>query len=185
MTEELAGPMELFLMAAIARGGLTTLYAFQRKADLEPGSIRKVIAALQMAGLLVRSNVATSGRRRRTMALTEVGKRFLEERWKNSMQEKREMESILRSATVALLMEDIGAAIVFLGQAAFDRRKNPGSQVFGAASLESTPIDLHAAMRNVYDGRRREIEADVLLECRVRLMELAKNRAESKSRGLN
>lgn len=166
-------------MAAIARGGLTTLYAFQRNAGLEPGSIKKVIAALEMAGLLKRSNVATSGRRRRTMALTEEGNRFLVEQWKNSMDVKREMESILRSATVALLMEDIGEAIMFLVQAATERLKSPGNQVFGAASPESTPIDLHAAMRNVYDGRRRAMEADVLLKCRENLMMVAKNLEET------
>ena len=171
--------MELFLMAAIARGGLTTLYAFQRKADLEPGSIKKVIAALEMAGLLARSNVATSGRRRRTMALTEAGKRFLEEGWKNSMNVKREMESVLRSATVALLMGNIGEAIMFLDRAALERLKSPGYQVFGGATPESTPIELHAAMRDVYDGRRRAMEADVLLKCREGLMEVAKNRDES------
>src|SRR5450631_102772 len=76
-TDELAGPMELFLMASVARGGLTTLYAFQRNAGLEPGSIKKAVAALEMAGLLRRSNVATSGRRRRTMALTTTGEQVL------------------------------------------------------------------------------------------------------------
>ena len=174
--DELAGPMELFLMASVSRGGLTTLYAFQRDAGLEPGSIKKVISALEMAGLLERSNVPTSGRRRRNMTLTPAGEQVLLERWKKSMDAKREMESLLRSATVALLMGEIGEAIMFLGLAAFERLKSPGNQVFGAASPESTPIDLHAAMRDVYDGRRREMEADVLMKCRESLMAVAKNR---------
>ena len=176
---QLTGPMELFLMASIARGDLNTLYALQRNVNLEPGSIKKVIAGLEMAGLLVRSNVATSGRRRRNMALTAAGEQVLLEQWKNSMDVKRVMESILRSATVALLMGEIGEAIVFLGQAAFQRLKSPGKQVLDAAATESTPIDIHAAMRDVYDGRRRAMEADFLMRCRESLMELAKNREET------
>jgi nitrogen fixation/metabolism regulation signal transduction histidine kinase len=114
------------------------------------------------------------------MALTPAGEQVLLEQWKNSMEVKREIESILRSATVALLMEDIGEAIMFLDRAAFERLKSPGNQVFGADSAERTPIDLHAAMRDVYDGRCRAMEADFLMKCRESLMVVAKNREETR-----
>ncbi len=39
-----------------------------------------------------------------------------------------------------------------------------------------TPVDLHSAMRKFYESRRRKMEAEVLSEFAVNLMEVAKNR---------
>jgi DNA-binding PadR family transcriptional regulator len=173
-TEKVPQPMEMFLIAAISRGGVNTLYGFQQETGLQPGSITKVIVNLQKDGLLDRSDSAKRGRR--AMRLTEAGERLLLEEWKLSMNAKREMESILRSATVALLMDDIGAAISFLLQSVFERVRHQGHQEFGSVSLERKPIDLYAAMRDVYDSRRRAMETDVLKKLAEYLMEVANKR---------
>lgn len=96
--------------------------------------------------------------------------------WKDSMDAKREMESILRSTTVALLMDDMGAAIGFLHQSVLERVRREGPEKFGSATLERKPIDLHAAMRDVYDSRRREVEVDVLKQLAEYLFEAANKR---------
>jgi DNA-binding PadR family transcriptional regulator len=152
--------MEMFLMAAISRGGLNTLYALQQSADLQPGSLRQVIKHLVEAGLLFRSDGAKRGRR--AMTLTEEGERFLRKDWRNCLDTHREMESILRSVTVAFLMEDFREAFSFLHQSASERERWQSPQGTEPASPKSTPIDLHARMRAIYESLRRKMEAEVL-----------------------
>jgi len=176
-TEKRTEPMEMFLMAAISRGGLHTLYAFQQAAGLQPGSIKHVIKELEKAGLLVRSEGATRGRR--AMALTEAGQRFLVEEWRKGLVANREMESVLRSATVALLRGDIVTAFQFLHDSAIERERRQGPTKLGEASSGKAPVDFHAEMRAVYENRRREMERDVLREFGDKLMEVAKKRKQN------
>jgi DNA-binding PadR family transcriptional regulator len=156
--------MEVFLMAVISRGGLNTLYALQQEAGLQPGSINPIIKDLENAGLMDRSEVAKRGRRRRSISLTEAGERFLVGQWGNGLDTKRDIESILRSATVALLMNDIRRAFDFLHESASERERHQDSKELGPVSLKRTPIDFHAEMRAVYGSRRRAMEAAVLTE---------------------
>jgi DNA-binding MarR family transcriptional regulator len=152
--------MDTFVMAAISRGGLTTLYAFQRTAGLEPGSINQIIRRLEKGGLLARSEGAKRGRR--AMALTEAGERFLVQEWKKSMDARREIESVLRSATVALLMGDIGEASRFLSESITRRPPLQSHQELETISPQGTPINFHNAMRTFYLNQRRTMEIGVL-----------------------
>ena len=147
-------------MAAISRGGLTTLYAFQRTAGLEPGSINQIIRRLEKGGLLARSEGAKRGRR--AMALTEAGERFLVQEWKKSMDARREIESVLRSATVALLMGDIGEASRFLSESITRRPPLQSHQELETISPQGTPINFHNAMRTFYLNQRRTMVIGVL-----------------------
>jgi DNA-binding MarR family transcriptional regulator len=158
--DELAGPMPIFLMAAISRGGLNTLYAFQQAACLEPGSINHVVKELEKAGLLVRSEGAKRGRR--AMALTEAGESFLVQEWRRSMDARREIESVLRGATVALLMGDIGEASRFLSESITRRPPLQSHQELETKSPQGTPINFHTAMRTYYLNQRRTMEIGVL-----------------------
>jgi DNA-binding MarR family transcriptional regulator len=167
-------PMKMFLLAAVSRAGLNTLYALQRAMGLQPGSLAPVIRSLEGEGLLVRSEGAKRGRR--TMSLTDAGERFLAVEWKNSLDSRREMETVLRSATVALLMGEPEGAFQFLMQSAEVRFRPMGVVQLNQTSPRGTPIELHAAMREVYDGRRREMEADVLKKSAEYLMEVARKR---------
>ena len=161
MTEQhLIGPMEVFLMAAISRGGLNTLYAFQQAVGLQPGSLRPVIQYLEDAGLMVRAKGAKRGRR--AMALTEAGERLLVKEWRNSLDPHREMESILRSTTVALLMGDVGAACSFLIRSGSERLQLRDLQGLRETSVRSAPISFHAHSRALYESRLKAMEADVL-----------------------
>jgi len=154
--------MALFIMACIGHGGLNTLYAFQQKTGLQPGSIRPVINELEKTGLLERSEGEKRGRR--TMALTKDGETFVAAEWRKGLDAKREVESILRSATIALLMDDIGTALNFLYQSAVERERPWGPNEFGEPSLERGPIEFHTSSRAVYAIRRRSMEAFVLRE---------------------
>jgi DNA-binding MarR family transcriptional regulator len=158
--EELTGPMEMFLLAAISHGGLNTLYAFQQAAGLQPGSIGHAIQELEKAGLLNLSEGAKRGRR--AMTLTEAGERFLVMEWPKSMDARREMESILRSATVALLMGDIGVARGFLFESIGRRPPREGHQELETISPQRSPIDFHSATRAFYLNERRAMEIHVL-----------------------
>src|ERR1039458_5868436 len=88
------GPMEMFLMAAISRGCLNTLYALQKSVGLQPGNLAPVIKRLQECGFLTRSEAAK--RRRKVMELTESGKAFLEGHWTECLSFSRDFESNLR-----------------------------------------------------------------------------------------
>ncbi len=90
----------------------------------------------------------------------------------------REMESVLRSATVALLMGDIVTAYRFLHESAIERERRQGPTKLGEASSGKAPVDLHVEMRAVYERRRREMERDVLTEFGDKLMEVAKKDEE-------
>jgi DNA-binding MarR family transcriptional regulator len=166
-------PMEMFLLAAISRGGLNTLYALQGAAGLQPGSLAPVIRNLVEAGFLVRSESGKRGRR--VMALTDSGERLLAEEWKNGLDTNREIESILRSATVALLMSDIGTAIGFLFASASERRPHLSPRELGEIPLGMAPSRFLAEWRAVYENRRREMEAAVLQEFGTNLAKFAQN----------
>jgi DNA-binding MarR family transcriptional regulator len=159
-TRELTGPMEIFLMAAISRGGLNTLYALQQAAGLQPGSLAHIIKALMEAGMLERSEGAKRGRR--AMKLTEAGERFLVKEWRKSMDAHREIESVLRSATVALLMGDNDEASRFLSESITRRPPLQSHQELETISPQGTPINLHTAMRTFCRNQRRTMEIGVL-----------------------
>jgi DNA-binding MarR family transcriptional regulator len=167
------GPMEVFLMAAISHGGLNTLYALQRAAGLQPGSLAPVIRNLVEAGLLVRSERGKRGRR--TMTVTKAGERLLDGEWVNSLDAHREIESVLRGVTVALLMGDVAAAVGFLFRSADERARYQGPQELGKIPSGMAPVDFHADMRAVHENRRRAMEAAVLQEFGTKLVESAQN----------
>lgn len=156
----LTEPMVMFLLAAISRGCLNTLYAFQQAAGLQPGSIKHSIQELEKSGLLDRSEGAKRGRR--AMALTEAGERFLVAEWPKSMDARREIESILRSATVALLMGSSGGALEFLSESITRRPLREGHQELETISPQGSPIRFHTAMRAFYLNERRTMEVHVL-----------------------
>ena len=154
-------------MAAIARAGLNSLYTLRKTAGLQPGSLSKVIKRLIEAGLLVRSEGTKRGRR--TMTLTAEGYRFLEQNWAQSLDSSREMESILRGATVALSMGAPEPAVHFLLRSASERDRRTAGQQSQSFSSESSPMDVLAAIRAEYEGRRRKMEAGLLREFGERL----------------
>jgi DNA-binding MarR family transcriptional regulator len=160
-------PMEIFLMVAIVRAGLDTLYSLQKAAGLQPGSLSKVIERLCSAGFLERGEGKKRGRR--VLSLTKRGESFLALNWKGSLDPHREAESLLRSATVALIMGGPGAAIDFLYRSGAEReRRETGKR--NLFSPRSTPMDLLGAMREEYASRRWAMEARLLHDLGERLI---------------
>lgn len=161
-SQDALGSMGIFLLVAISRLGLNTLYALKQEAGLEPGSIRAAIGQLENLGLVVRSDGEKRGRR--PMKLTAEGERFLVAHWMNSLDSRRDMETVLRSATIALAMADVSIASGFLLEAASERVKRGAWNAANGASSEGGPTLFHSRARLVYEDRRRRMEADLLQE---------------------
>ena len=71
--------MEFFILALIARMGLTSLYDIRESAGLQPGGIRFSLDQLEKRGWITRSEPGR--RRRRDLALTADGRELLERSW--------------------------------------------------------------------------------------------------------
>ena len=152
-------PMAVFLLAVISRGGLDSLYALRQEAGLQPGNLLPLIRPLIADGMLTRSEQGR--RRRKTIAITESGERFLVENWKRGLDIHRDMETVLRSATVALLMDDVREAIRCLQAFSSEREARSRAQALYSLSPITGAIPLHAAMKAVYQQRRDSLDADV------------------------
>jgi len=168
--------METFILAAVSRGRLDTLYALQQEAGLQPGGVMPVIRRLEEDGLLTRLDEGK--RRRRIMKLTVKGEEFLGSEWMTGLDARRELESILRDATVALLMGDLGFARCCLQEAARVREIKTGHSEPTVGSPEAAPIEFLAEMREVFESRRRTMEAGLLREFAKFLEEAEKKRNE-------
>jgi DNA-binding MarR family transcriptional regulator len=95
--------MEFFVLASIARGGLHSLYELQQGVGLQPGAIHGVLKSLEADGFLERSE--QQRRRKRLMTVTEKGEKHLRENWESCLVDYPDVESTLRTATIALLMD--------------------------------------------------------------------------------
>src|SRR5664279_2515283 len=94
--------MPIFLLTMISKGGLRTLYDLQQQAGLQPGGINPIVRQLENGGLLERSEEGK--RRRRTMVVSTEGEKVLAADWLGCLVFHRDVESVLRAATTALLM---------------------------------------------------------------------------------
>ena len=75
--------MEYFILALIGKAGLTSLYAFQQRAGLQPGGIRSALERLEALQLITRAESST--RQRRDMSLTSEGTEVLNYSWKRCL----------------------------------------------------------------------------------------------------
>ena len=154
-----AEPMAVFLLAAISRGGLDSLYALQREAGLQPGNLLPLIRRLSTDGMLTRTEEGR--RRRKAIAITEVGERFLVENWTRGLDIRTDMETVLRNTTVALLMDDVGEAISCLLSYSSDREVRSKAQSPTSIGSGTGAIHRHAAMKTIYQQERNRFEAQV------------------------
>ena len=161
------GPMEIFLLAAVSRLGLSTFYLLKQEADLEPGSIRGAIGQLENLRMLHRAEGEKRGRR--VMKLTDRGKDFLTARWRDCLDPHREVETLIRSATVALAMGDISAASGTLLGAASERVRQRVPVEANEISLRDGLMQFHRRARLAYEFRRSEMEASFLQEAGTRI----------------
>lgn len=161
--------IEIFLLVAVGKLGLSTLYAL-KQAGLEPGSVRGLIARLEQHGLLARAE-ERERHGARPMEVTGNGHRYVAEHWHATLIPKQEMESVLRSAAVAMAMADAEFASKFLLKAASERERYQGPTEANAETMRKGALDFHGEVREIYTHRRRAFEAGLLRELGSKLKE--------------
>jgi DNA-binding MarR family transcriptional regulator len=155
--------MEFFVLASIQNEGLTSYYALQQRAGLQPGGIRNVMRNLEHAGVVVRADA--SARRRRDFALTAKGRGHLKQSWKNCLREYPDVEGVLRAAYVATVMGDVHYAGWYLEDQALRRRTTAEEKQMEATRLEESqtgPLSTFMWMRTLIEARRRQVESQTL-----------------------
>ncbi len=160
-TEITLSAMEYFLLALIQKAELTSLYAFQQGAGLQPGGIRSALQRLESLRLIARAE--SGARRRRDFSLTPGGVLYLNRTWRNCMREYPDGESVLRAAGVALLMDDPQYAGDYLNGLAIGRKLAAEEKSMEAERLGKTQKDslsTYAWMRALSEARRRGAEGD-------------------------
>ena len=154
------GAMEYFLLALVARAGLTSLYALQQKAGLQPGGSRPALRRLEESGFLDRGESAA--RQRRNMTVTGRGIEFLNDTWKQCLSDYPDNESVLRAVCVALLMGEASYAADYLhGQSLMresaGKEKSMDADRLGSGRLD--PLSTYSWMRALTEAQRREGES--------------------------
>jgi DNA-binding MarR family transcriptional regulator len=160
--------MDYFVLAMISRGGLHSLYELQQGVGLQPGGIQPVLKRLEQEGFLKRSE--QQERRRRLMTVTELGERFLSAAWRDCLADYPDVESILRAATVGILMGDWERAHGYLLFIAKQHDKDvPVEPADGRQGWSS--VDWYEFMRQFWEIRRRRSAADAFREIAKELEE--------------
>jgi DNA-binding MarR family transcriptional regulator len=166
------GAMDFFLMALVDRADLTSLYALQQKANLQPGSLRAVLQRLEGFKLIERAESAS--RRRRDLSLTALGTSFLNDHWRDFMMDYPDAESVIRVASVALLMGDASCAADYLLNQSLRLRQAGKEKEMEAERLfvkRQDPVSSHAWMRALTEAQRREGESDAFSKLSLTMKE--------------
>jgi DNA-binding MarR family transcriptional regulator len=160
--------MDFFILAAVARGGLHSLYELRKGVGLQPGAIHPALRRLEGEGFLARS--PQEKRRRRLMTVTPKGEQFLDTGWRNSVRHYPEPESILRAATVAILMGDRAFATNYLWSVASGYEQElPKPAAWDRKKL--SPIEWNGLMRSSWEVARRQSAANVFRDIARKLVE--------------
>jgi DNA-binding MarR family transcriptional regulator len=157
--------MEYFILALIGKAGLTSLYAFQQRAGLQPGGIRSALQHLESRDLITRAKSST--RRRRDMSLTAAGIACLEGTWVQCLSDHPDMEGVLRAACVALLMGPPDCATVYLRDRAAAHLCMAMERSMEAEHMRKDrkdPLSIYAWMRMLGDGQRRNAESQAFTQ---------------------
>lgn len=152
--------MEYFILALIGEAGLTSLYAFQQRASLQPGGIRSALQRLESDQLIERA--ASSTRQRRALSLTPEGMKFLDYTWRRCLEAFPDSEGVLRAACVAQLMGAPEQAADYLRKLAYHYQGMAQERSMEAEKLEKTrkdPLSTYAWMRALTEARRRSAES--------------------------
>jgi hypothetical protein len=141
--------------------------------DLLEHCIRILIRALPQR-LLERTE--QQRRRRRTINVTPEGEQLLRAHWKDCLHEHPDVESVLRSAAVALLMDDFPTADGYLISMA---RTSEGRAEKAAISDDRdrgrSPMQRFALMRRLSETRRHQSAAGLFREIVRELEELERS----------
>jgi DNA-binding MarR family transcriptional regulator len=152
--------MHLFVLALVSRAGLNTLYALQHQAALQPGGVQPVLRQFEKEGLLQRSDEGK--RRRRVMLVTDKGKEVVAAHWRSCLDFYPDIESVLRAATVALLMGEQKAAYHYLLNVADDYQRRSSGPQAGHQDDRASLLDWYVYMRAKWETARLQSAAQTL-----------------------
>jgi DNA-binding MarR family transcriptional regulator len=152
--------MHLFVLALVSRAGLNTLYALQHQAGLQPGGVQPVLRQLEREGLLQRSEEGK--RRRRVMVVTDKGQATVAAHWHGSLDLYWDVESVLRAATVALLMDDPRLASGYLLNMAYEYDRKSSSARPGDPDDRASLVEWYGYMRAQWETARLQSAAQAL-----------------------
>ena len=142
--------MGYFILALIGKAGLNSLYAFQKRAELQPGGIRPILRELERLGLIFRAE--SSKRGRRDFSVTDRGIAFLNETWSECLRDYLDAEAVLRATCVALLMGDPGRAGQYLQEQSRIRHaavQEKTMKAEGRLLAKSDPLSIYGWFRAV------------------------------------
>jgi DNA-binding PadR family transcriptional regulator len=124
------------------------------------GGVQPVLRQLERDGLLVRSDEGK--RRRRAMVVTEKGEAILAAHWHGCLDLHWDVESVLRAATVALLMDDPRVTSSYLLNMAYEYdRKSSGSRT-GDPDDRASIVEWYGYMRAHCETSRLQSAAQAL-----------------------
>ncbi len=174
------GPMEYFILALIGRLELRSLYAIRQEVGLEPGGIRSALKHLVDGNLITRADEGK--RRRRDMALTQVGTNVLASSWRDCLLMKVDAESVLRAAFVAWLMDGPRAAAGYLHSVGEMRQEEAKRMNYESDHLEHSkkgPASSFSWMRTSLEAHRRQAESEAFLSMSGSIEECFRNDASN------
>jgi DNA-binding MarR family transcriptional regulator len=152
--------MEIFILAVVAHGGLHSLYELQARAGLQPGGVQVALRRLESGGLLERTE--QQRRRRRVINVTPEGARVLVEQWRSCVRDYPDIESVLRAATVGLLMDDLRTTDSYLVEMAAKHEGQGNKQPGNELQPGKSPMEFYAWTRWLWEARRHQTVAGVL-----------------------
>jgi DNA-binding MarR family transcriptional regulator len=154
--------MDFFVLAMISRGGLHSLYDLQQEAGLQPGGIHPVLKKLEQEGFLERSE--QQKRRKRLMTVTKVGEHFLREEWHDCQDDYGDVQSVLRAATVGILMGDATRTCRYLLEIAKQHDKNLPSAPEMPKEINPSAVEWYQYVRWQWESIQRKSASSMFRE---------------------
>ncbi len=164
----MSSSLEIFILAMVD-GGLNTPYDLHARAGLSIGATHPALKRLQKKGLLQAG--AEGARRRREFQLTKAGRHELKAGSAALQKQAGEeiapdLESVLRTASLALMRGRKRPCIKLLKEAAKDRSKKSQERLSDAAGFQKELNEVPNAYRwmlAVCDAARLEAEGRALV----------------------
>lgn len=154
--------MDFFVLAMVSRGGLHCLYDLQQEVGLQPGGIQPVLKKLEQEGFLERSE--QQKRRKRLMTVTKKGEHFLKEEWRDCQDDYGDVESVLRAATVGILMGDMARTCRYLLEMAKQHDKGVPIAMEMPKGEDLSAVEWYQHVRWQWESSRRKSAAGVFRE---------------------
>lgn len=158
--------MEVFVLALLSSGRISTVYDFKRRLLLSQGAVQSTISHLESLGYIAKSSPAGS-LQRKNLVLTEEGRKNLRQKWSWGLGQavSADAETVLRVAWAAAQLDE-NTARDFLGTAAANKEREASkrmSEVQNYLVTEEDPDSLYRMMRFRTQAEQLKAEARSLM----------------------